>query len=149
MGNNWINLILLGRIWMVWTLPVCRCLLWFLYQHLYSQKETAKKYFSQWSCWAEGQIESKQIFYTDLTCSLLDLRNRRPRRLPSGIRTRRVTAFSSSGAGSWGNDASFAANCLSYSCQQKVHCASVNCLKLFKSNIHSNRQNIQIQNGTS
>lgn len=35
-----------------------------------------------------------------ITCNLSDLRNRRPRLFPSGIRTSNVIAFSSSGVGS-------------------------------------------------
>lgn len=53
-----------------------------------------------------------------LTCKLLDLRNRRPRRLPSGILTSKVTAFSSSEDGSDGREASLAANCASNSCNR-------------------------------
>lgn len=63
--------------------------------------------------------------FTKFTCSLSDLRNRRPRRLPSGIRTNSVTAFSSSDFGSLGREASISAKCLSSSCKLENHGVSI------------------------
>ena len=106
-------------------LPLYKCLVSPLYWHLWSWKEAKKEqihgqlsqqfFFFSWDRKCTYSFISLNIF----TWSLSDLRKRRPGRLPSGIRTRRVTAFSLSFAGSFESEASFAASILSSSCHQK------------------------------